>query len=81
MIRYQYIAMVQGVWFHIPILLDISPDELKWEQPHTLQYFLAADQAAFQMMSDGGFNCHTQDYKDAKKECAGFKMAKLVFEK
>ena len=53
----------------------------KWNQPHTLQYFIAADQAAYQLMSDGEFNCHTHDYKDAKKPCSGFQFAKLVFEK
>ncbi len=53
----------------------------KWEQPHTLNYILAADQAAYQLMSEGEFNCHTWDFKDADKPCAGFNLAKLVFEK
>ena len=53
----------------------------KWEQDRTLQYFLVADQAAYQLMSEGAFNCHTWDFKDAEKECVGFKLAKLVFEK
>jgi len=50
----------------------------KWEQPHTLNYFLAADQAANQLMWEGGFNCHTHDFKCADKPCAGFQLAKLV---
>lgn len=51
----------------------------RWDQPHTLQYFIAADQAAYQLMSEGGFNCHTWDFKEnANKQCAGFEFAKLV---
>lgn len=53
----------------------------KWDQEHSLPYFLAADQAAFQLMSDGKFNCHTHDFKCSDKPCAGFKFAQLVFEK
>ena len=53
----------------------------KWDQDHTLNYILAADQAAHQLMSEGEFNCHTWDFKMADKPCAGFKFAKLVFEK
>lgn len=52
-----------------------------WNQEHILTYFLAADKAAAALMSDGKFNCHTWDYKDAEKPCAGFKLAKLAFEK
>lgn len=52
----------------------------KWNQPHVLTYFLAADLAAGMLMSDGEFNCHTHDYKDAERPCAGFKLAKLVFD-
>ncbi len=51
----------------------------KWDQPHTLQYFLAADQAAGMLMSGGSFHCHTHDYKDAGKPCAGFLLAKMVY--
>jgi hypothetical protein len=51
----------------------------KSNQPHTLNYFLAADQAAYQLMSQGGFNCHTWNFKEnADKPCAGFELAKLV---
>lgn len=53
----------------------------KWEQDHHLTYFIAADQAAYALMAEGEFNCHTWDFKDAKKPCAGFQLAKLVFEK
>lgn len=53
----------------------------KWKQPHTLNYFMAADQAAYSLMSDGKFNCHTNDFKCADKPCAGFNLSKLVFEK
>lgn len=53
----------------------------KWDQPHTLQYIFAADNAAAMLMAEGEFNCHTHDYKDAEKRCAGFELAKLVFEK
>lgn len=53
----------------------------KWEQDHILTYFLAADQAAYALMSEGQFNCHTWDFKCADKPCAGFELAKLVFEK
>lgn len=53
----------------------------KWEQERNLFYFLAADNAAHMLMSEGEFNCHTHDYKCADKPCAGFTLAKLVFEK
>jgi len=53
----------------------------KWNQEHNLTYFLAADQAAEQLIWEGQFNCHTHDFKCADKPCAGFKFAKLVFEK
>lgn len=53
----------------------------KWDQEHILSYFIAADQAAFALMSEGQFNCHTYDFKCADKPCAGFQFAKLVFEK
>lgn len=53
----------------------------KWEQEHSLHYFLAADMAAHQLMSEGEFNCHTWNFKDAKKPCAGFELAKLAYEK
>lgn len=53
----------------------------KWDQPHTLEFFLAADQAAYALMSEGGFNCHTHDFKNAGKTCAGFELAKLAYEK
>lgn len=53
----------------------------KWDQPHTLPYFIAADNAAYALMSEGKFNCHTHDFKCADKPCAGFLLAKLVFEK
>lgn len=52
----------------------------KWEQDRTLDYFLAADRAAYALMSEGQFNCHTWDFKCADKPCAGFQLAKLVFE-
>ena len=52
----------------------------RWNQEHTLPYFLAADQAAHELMSDGAFNCHTWDFKDAERPCAGFLLAKLVYE-
>lgn len=51
----------------------------KWNQPHTLQYFVAADQAASALLNGGKFNCHTEDYRDAKKPCAGFSIVKTVF--
>lgn len=50
-------------------------------QPHALCYFIAADQAAAALMSEGEFNCHTSDFRDANKPCSGFKLAKLVYEK
>lgn len=53
----------------------------KWNQDRTLHYFLAADRAAYELMSDGKFNCHTWDFKDAEKPCAGFQLASLAFEK
>lgn len=53
----------------------------KWDQDRSLHYFLAADQAAYQLMSEGLFNCHTHDFKCADKPCVGFQLAKLVFEK
>jgi hypothetical protein len=53
----------------------------KWEQEHTLTYFHAADQAAYALMSEGQFNCHTWDFKCADKPCIGFQLSKLVFEK
>jgi hypothetical protein len=53
----------------------------KWEQDHTLGYFIAADNAAYALMSEGGFHCHTHDHKDAGRTCVGFLLAKLVFEK
>jgi hypothetical protein len=52
----------------------------KWNQEHCLTYFLAADQAAHQLMSEGEFCCHTWDYKCANKPCSGFLLAKLVFD-
>lgn len=52
----------------------------KWDQPHTLQYILAADNAADKLINGGEFNCHTWNYKDAEKPCAGFRFAKLVYE-
>ena len=52
----------------------------KWEQPHTLQYILAADNAADKLINGGDFNCHTWNYKDSGKPCAGFLMAKLAYE-
>lgn len=52
----------------------------KFDQPHTLNYFLAADLAASQLMSEGGFHCHTHDFKDAEKPCAGFELAKMAFD-
>lgn len=53
----------------------------KWEQEHTLFYFLAADNAADKLMNNGEFYCHTSTYKCADKPCAGFQLAKLAFEK
>jgi len=53
----------------------------KLDQKHNLDYLFAADQAAFQLMSEGEFYCHTHDFKCADKPCAGFTLAKLVFEK
>jgi len=53
----------------------------KWEQEHNLTYFMAADNAAYMLMAEGGFNCHTPQFKDAGRPCAGFEFAKLVFEK
>jgi hypothetical protein len=53
----------------------------KWEQPHTLCYFVAADLAAGALMSEGKFNCHTHDFKCADKPCSGFQLAKLAYEK
>jgi hypothetical protein len=53
----------------------------RWNQDHTLAYFLAADSAAHALMSDGNFNCHTYDFKDANKPCAGFQLSKLVDQK
>jgi hypothetical protein len=50
----------------------------KWNQPHTLYYFIAADNAANALLQGGEFNCHTHDYKDAGRPCAGFLMAKQV---
>lgn len=50
----------------------------KWNQPHTLYYFIAADKAAQALMMGQQFNCHTWDYKCAGKSCSGFEMAKLV---
>lgn len=53
----------------------------KWDQPHTLPYFIAADEAATRLISGtDNFNCHTWDFKCADKPCAGYKFAKLVYE-
>lgn len=52
----------------------------KWDQPHTLQYFLAADTAAGIVMGGGEFHCHTHDYKDEGKLCGGFLMTREAFE-
>lgn len=49
-----------------------------WNQEHTIFYFLAADNAADKLINGGEFNCHTHDYKDANKPCAGFLLAKLT---
>lgn len=49
------------------------------DQPHTLEYAMAADAAAIALMAEGQFNCHTAKYEDAGKLCAGFKFAKLVY--
>ncbi len=51
----------------------------KWNQPHTLQYILAADNAANCLLSGTEFNCHTHDYKCAGHRCAGFDIVKKVF--
>lgn len=51
----------------------------KWDQDRTLFYFIAADNAAKQLMTEGEFNCHTWDYKNAEKPCAGFALIKAVF--
>lgn len=51
----------------------------KWNQPHTLEYFLAADQAAGALMSGAQFNCHTQDFKDAGTPCKAFELVKKMF--
>ncbi len=51
----------------------------KWDQDRNLYYFIAADNAASQLMGGGEFNCHTWDYKDAQKPCAGFALIKTVF--
>jgi len=50
----------------------------KWEQDHTLNYFIVADFAAHILLNGGEFNCHTWDYKEADRPCAGFLLAKLV---
>lgn len=50
----------------------------KWNQPHTLNYILAADNAADKLLTGGEFNCHTWDFKDGNKPCAGFAFAKLA---
>lgn len=52
----------------------------KWDQERSLMYLLAADDAAYQLMSEGKFNCHTHDFKMADRPCAGFILAKLAFE-
>jgi len=51
----------------------------KWEQDKTIQYFIAADEAAKRIMEGGEFNCHSWDYKCSDKPCAGFLMAKLAY--
>jgi hypothetical protein len=52
----------------------------RWNQPHVLTYFLAADNAADKLINGGDFNCHTWDFKESEHECVGFKLAKLVYE-
>lgn len=73
------VAKERGILDHCSKMCETCA--FKWNQEHSLHYFLAADQAAYQLMSEGQFNCHTWNYKDAKKPCAGFKLAKLFFEK
>lgn len=51
----------------------------KWDQDRSLNYFIAADNAARQLINGGEFNCHTWNYKDAEKQCAGFAIVKSVF--
>lgn len=50
----------------------------KWEQDHTLTYFLAADNAANCIMSDTPFHCHTWDFKLDDKPCSGVEFVKLA---
>lgn len=73
------IAKEKGILHECGKLCDTCA--FKWDQDHTLSYFIAADNAAYMLMSEGGFNCHTWDFKEAEKPCAGFTLAKLVYEK
>lgn len=72
-------AKETGVIHLYPKMCDTCA--FKWDQPHTLNYFLAADLAAGMLMSGGGqFNCHTHQFKDAGKPCAGFTICQAMFD-
>lgn len=56
----------------------------KWNQPHTLAYFIAADNAAKILANGGTFNCHTDgEFINGMidKPCAGFELVKKIYQK